>query len=475
MAKAFTLAVSQNKYMSTEDSKMHAVLTVAAAGLAEPETPAPEAAEVIVIDCSGSMSWPPTKISAARHATAAAIDALRDGVYFAVVEGTEKATMVYPAEENLVPASQATKSAAKKAVRHLDASGGTTMGAWLRLADRLLAGHPTALRHAILLTDGQDTNRRLLNEALEACAGHFVCDGRGIGDDYAAEELMRITSTLRGTADAIIEDADLVPEFAAIMNTAMHKSVPDVRLDVTVLPFARLRFVRQTFPTEIDLTPFELIVDSRTTGFSTGSWGEGEVREFHVCVDVDHIDVHGTGEDVQAAKVGLAYFAAGSMTALPAAEPRPVLVNWTEDPRLSSIIDPRVAHYTGHGELSAALRAAGDAYDAGDLDRATVEWGRAVTLAARLGHEEMLTRLRRIVDIHGDPEDGKVTVKPDPRGRDLISVWLGSSTSTRSPDPVVADELPRPAEADQTCSLGHMSPPTAKCCERCGEKFGKSA
>ena len=49
------------------------------------------AAVVIMVDCSGSMDYPPTKRRSAREATAAAIDTIRDGVAFAVVAGTHVA------------------------------------------------------------------------------------------------------------------------------------------------------------------------------------------------------------------------------------------------------------------------------------------------------------------------------------------------------------------------------------------------
>ena len=62
MESGFSLSVSQNRYLSTEDDEMDAVLTVSAQG-AVGGGAAPEVAQVIVIDCSGSMSrtrrwWP---------------------------------------------------------------------------------------------------------------------------------------------------------------------------------------------------------------------------------------------------------------------------------------------------------------------------------------------------------------------------------------------------------------------------------
>jgi Mg-chelatase subunit ChlD len=93
-APDFTLEVSQNRYLSTEDSAMDAILTITAGDIEVSGSPA--AAAVVLLDCSGSMSMPPTKIAAARRAAAAAVDALPDGTFFAIVQGRHEAEMCYP-------------------------------------------------------------------------------------------------------------------------------------------------------------------------------------------------------------------------------------------------------------------------------------------------------------------------------------------------------------------------------------------
>ena len=93
----------------------------------------------IMVDCSGSMDYPPTKMRNARDATAAAIDTVRDGVHFAVIGGTHVAKEVYPGGGRLAVADAATRDQAKQALRKLSAGGGTAIGTWLRLADRLLS------------------------------------------------------------------------------------------------------------------------------------------------------------------------------------------------------------------------------------------------------------------------------------------------------------------------------------------------
>ena len=56
------------------------------------------------------MNHPRSKIRAARAATAAAIDCIRDGVRFGVVAGTDDAREVYPGNGELVAASDATRA-----------------------------------------------------------------------------------------------------------------------------------------------------------------------------------------------------------------------------------------------------------------------------------------------------------------------------------------------------------------------------
>ena len=83
-------AVHQNLYLVEGGREVHAVITVDAEGdlAATANTPPPEAAEVIILDCSGSMGSPPEKIVKAKQAAGVAIDGLRDGVLFALVAGS---------------------------------------------------------------------------------------------------------------------------------------------------------------------------------------------------------------------------------------------------------------------------------------------------------------------------------------------------------------------------------------------------
>ncbi|MFI0793197.1 VWA domain-containing protein [Micromonospora rubida] len=466
----FDLTIGHDRFLSPGDHQLHAILTVTAragqagAGL-DPDGPGH--AEVIVIDCSESMTYPPTKIAAARRATAAAVAVLPDGVRFAVVEGTHEARMVYPRHRGLATSSPATRREARQAVSRLVAIGGTAIGTWLELARELLAAHPEAIRHTLLLTDGRNQHEtpQRLAEVLAGCAGQFVCDARGIGDGWEPRELMRVAEALHGTADAVRRPADLESDFRETMRAAMAKQVARARLRIALVPPARVLYCRQVHPTVTDLPVIP--VDDRTVECPTGSWGE-ESREYHLCLEVDGTD-RPRGEDVRVARVDLRVGDA------PAARPQNVLAHWTDDLLLSSRIDPRVAHYTGQEQLSQLIADGCDAYDTGDREAAVGLFRRAVEAATAAGDALHLAQLRLLVD---GVDAGAVRLRDDLARLDVINVALRSSFTMHDgePGPVpppAPDDPPAPAPDDppRLCHCGHRSPPRARFCERCGERF----
>src|ERR1700727_71225 len=154
----FTIDVDQNQYLPEGGREVSAIATVTSAPDAAGLTgPGPEgSAEIIIIDCSGSMEYPHSKIVEARTATAAAVDVVRDGVLFSVIAGTNLAWPVFPADGGMARADASSRAAAKQAVTGLRASGGTAIGQWLELARQTFERYPAKLRHAILLTDGKN-------------------------------------------------------------------------------------------------------------------------------------------------------------------------------------------------------------------------------------------------------------------------------------------------------------------------------
>ncbi len=425
----FTLKIDQNKYLPEGGQEVHAIVTVESTGTAVAGPVASTgAAEVIIIDTSGSMDYPNAKMKAAIKAAQTAVDALRDGVNFAVVSGSARARMVYPTNEQLVPAGARTRGEAKAALAMVKAAGGTAIGAWLGLADRLFAAHQDGIRHAILLTDGKNQHEspEQLDATLAQCAGHFVCDCRGIGTDWEVAELRKVASAMLGSVDIVASPNDLVADFKAMTEAAMGKSVADVALRVWIPQTARLRFVKQVLPSVEDLTAKRVEAGPRAGDYPTGAWG-AESRDYHICVEVPPGSV---GQELRAAWVKLVVpaTAGGEERVLGTAN---VLAEWTDDEAQSTRINPRVAHYTGQAELADAIQVGLQARKDGDLDTATARLGRAVKLAHESGNEAIASLLGKVVDVD-DLATGTVRLKKNVEKADEMSLDTRSGKTVRT-------------------------------------------
>jgi von Willebrand factor type A C-terminal domain/von Willebrand factor type A domain len=436
---AFTAEVYQNEFLPEGASEVNAIVTVTSTGgsgtgggpLTDGTPPAPggraDSAVVIMVDCSGSMNYPPAKLRDARDATAAAIDTVRDGVAFAVVAGTHQAVEVYPGGGALAVAATATRAAAKAALRGLTANGGTAIGNWLRLADRLLSASDATIRHGILLTDGRNEHEEpgQLRAALEQCAGRFTCDCRGVGTDWEVEEVTGIASALLGTADIVAESAELAADFRQMMETAMGKEVADVSLRLWTPQGARIKYVKQVAPTVEDLTGRRVESGPRSGDYPTGSWGE-ESRDYHLCVEVPPA---GVGQEMLAARVSLVVPDAGGQGPR-APDQGLVRAVWTTDTAASTRINPQVAHYTGQAELALAIRGGLEARKAGDVDAATARLGRAVRLAAESGNDATAKLLAKVVDVV-DVATGTVRLKKTVADADEMTLETRSTKTVR--------------------------------------------
>ncbi|MFJ7235919.1 VWA domain-containing protein [Streptomyces olivaceus] len=434
----FAVDVYQNEYLPEGGREVNAIVTVTATGggtvgsaVAAPHLyspgQGPSAAVALLVDCSGSMDYPPTKMRNARDATAAAIDTLRDGVHFTVVAGTHVAKEVYPGNGQLAVADQTTRERAKQALRRLSAGGGTAIGTWLRLADRLLSTADVAIRHGILLTDGRNEHESPegLGAALESCAGRFTCDARGVGTDWEVKEVTGIASALLGTADIVADPAGLAGDFTRMMETAMGKEVADVALRLWTPVGTTVRFVKQVAPTVEELTGRRTEAGPRAGDYPLGSWGD-ESRDYHVCVEVP---AAGLGQEMLAARASLVIPEPdGSVQNLGAQGL--VRAVWTDDMAASTSIDPQVAHYTGQAELAQAIQQGLDLRKAGDIDGATAKLGRAVQLAGSSGNADTAKLLSKVVDVV-DAAAGTVRLKAKVEEADEMTLETRSTKTVR--------------------------------------------
>ena len=419
----FSADVYQNEFLPDGGTDVHAIVTVACSGAGEAgQSGAGDAAEIIIVDTSGSMTG--ENLVAAQRAAVAALDQVLDGVWFAVIAGSHQAYLPYPQDGRsaMVRMDARTRAEAKSAVARLRADGGTAMGTWLTLAARLFNAVPgVTQRHAILLTDGDNQHEtpQQLDAAIEAARGQFQCDCRGVGSAWQVDEVRRIATALLGSVDLIAQPSEMAADFERIMRQSMGRGVASADLRVWTPQGSQVLFVRQVSPTVDDLTSRRQEVNPLTGAYPTGAWGD-ESRDYHVAV---RLPAKVVGQEQLAARVQVALadevVAQGLVKAL-----------WSNDDTLTARIDPAVAHYTGQAELASVIQDGLAAKAAGDTDTATVKLGRAVQLAAETGNDEATTRLRKIVEIE-DAGTGTVRLKRSVSKLDEMALDTASTKTTR--------------------------------------------
>jgi hypothetical protein len=416
----FTTECDQNEYLPLGGSQVNAIVTVTSDGAAG-ETRQPEAAEIVILDTSGSMGAPRRKLESAREATSVAIDCIRDGVALGIIAGTDTAHAVYPTDGTLMIASELTRSEAKRALRSLKAAGGTAIGSWLTLAGTLFATVPGRSCHAILLTDGENQHEtdEHLNGVLAELEGRFQCDCRGVGTDWQVSELRRIASELLGSVDIIARPEDMAADFRSLMQTAMGKSTGNVSLRLWTPQGASVAFVRQVAPTVEELTDRAVPVNAQTADYPTATWGR-ESRDYHLCIDVNPGEA---GDEMLAGRVSLVEGDETRATAL-------VRAVWTDEQQLSTEINGKVAHYTGQVELAACIQEGIAARKQGDLATATFKLGRAVRLANESGHADTMKLLQGVVEVD-DVATGTVRLRRDVATVDEMSLDTRSTITVR--------------------------------------------
>jgi hypothetical protein len=323
-------------------------------------------------------------------------------------------------------AGDRTRTEAKRALSGMRADGGTAMSTWLRLAHQMFQSCPATLRHAILLTDGQNMEgrKRRLDEAIGLCEGAFRCDCRGVGTDWEVSELRKISTALLGTVDIVPDPAGLAADFQEMMRGAMSKQLPDVLLRVWTPQQVTVRFVKQVAPAIDDLTGRRVPSGAQAGDYPTGAWAPGESRDYHVGVQVNAASV---GAEMLAARVSLVASSADGQQVLGQGL---IKATWTEDEALSTRISPGVAHYTGQAELADAIQEGLEARQQGDEDRATAKLGRAVALAHQAGNEDTARLLAKVVDVV-DEATGTVRLKKKVEAADEMALDTRSTKTVR--------------------------------------------
>ncbi|WP_034268713.1 vWA domain-containing protein [Actinospica robiniae] len=474
----FTVEVFGTEDLPLDAKRLDVLLTVRSHADARTPPDRSPFAEVLVMDRSLSMASA-GKMGEAKRAACAAVDALPDGSYLAVVAGNHEASVLFPLAGGLIRVDPATRRAAKERIRGLTPRGGTRIGRWLRRADELFAAVDAGIvRHAALYTDGRNEHETAqeLDAALAACANHFVCDARGLGEDWNYAELLRITEALHGAAGAVIEVSDLAEDFAALMADVRRLVTPRVYLGLHLNERFELGFVRQSRPIEVDLTA-QAQHEGQDVQVPLGSWA-AETREYRLSlrVDPDRLEV---GQQLRALRVTMLADAADGTR-----EPRSETVS-VRARRLATADapGPQSAPLTREErmhDLGMAMRACAKAFVDKRFAVADRELREAIRLARALGATE---RLRLLESLALVGEDGALVV--DPKKRALIQQLGIESTHTGPvPEDLLRDtDVPAAPLTLYARLISRVCPQCGetttglkvRICESCGHRFAAAA
>ena len=419
----FKAEVFQNQFLPQGSREVHAIMTIAAEGVAEVSAASGrDRLFGIICDISGSMQG--AKIGAAKQAMIKLIRLIPEDTHFFVVTGDNTAKVLVP----VVLATSQNKERAISFIRTIDANGTTVISNWLAQALAQFKKMPNAIRQALLLTDGQNDRNddRALLAALERCEGIFQCDCRGVGTDWKVGQLQQISSKLLGTTDIISDATGIEADFQEILGKALSKNISDVNLRLWTPQGARTLFCKQVSPDIVDLTARAKPIKPQVVDYPTGSWSKDESRDYHFCIEVQPGNM---GDEMLAGRASLMCTLNGVETKITEAK---ILAVWTDDEAKSAKIDRRVAHYTGQADLAQSIQEGLEAQAQGNLEVATAKLGKAVQLAHQSGNEATAKLLRKVVEVE-DAVTGTVRLKREVAKEDAMTLETRSTKTTRIP------------------------------------------
>ncbi|MEU9609098.1 vWA domain-containing protein [Streptomyces sp. NPDC048057] len=465
----FTVEVDAPPDLAFDATRVDALVTVRARAVEDhgARDPVPSA-EVLIMDRSLSMAGL-GKLDEAKRAICAAVDTLREGTLLGIVAGHHAASMVYPPDGGLVRVDGAHKQKAKAHVAAQFADGGTAISRWLECARRLFdtSTAPGTVRHAVLYTDGKDEHEspEELDAALAACTDQFTCDVRGLGDDWNYRELHRIGQALHGTAEAVVDIADLTRDFVRLMEQAQRVVVPRLYLGLRLNERLDLGFVQQTHPVQADLTS-QRHHQGGEIHIPLGAWSPG-ARQYQISLRF----AAGTlpvDEKLRAARITLHTEPHDGQGRLPCTTAQALVVRRRSNPAFEHPVPTYRTRVQTEQELGMAMRACADAHEQKDSERADRELRLALGLAEELGDERRLHLLKAVADTAAD---GRAIVRRGVTRGQMQRLGLDSTRTGPPPTDAIDQDAAQPSRASRShcphCSAALVSR-NAQYCEHCG-------
>lgn len=195
----------------------------------------PEAAVVIVLDRSGSMTRPVMGSSrsqqeVANRAAAGAIDSLDPGDLVGLIAFSSNPTVVVPLGPNTDP------DATRDRVLSISSGGGTNLALALETARNQLAGVASKTKHVIVLSDGQSMEaERLPGLAADLLESGARVSTIAVGDDSDADTLRTVAEQGGGVFYRVTNPSVLPQVFIKAIRVLREPAVRDTPFTPIVL------------------------------------------------------------------------------------------------------------------------------------------------------------------------------------------------------------------------------------------------
>lgn len=381
-----------------------------------------------VVDGSGSMDG--AKWKGAKQAVIKGVEAMpTDGnTYFFVIMGGDAAHIIV---ETMLSTDD-NKRKALAALAAMNNTGGTYFARWLAGARAQFAKVTGGINILYFLTDGKNEGEDVatLEKELTRCVGQFEVECRGVGVGYKAEELRTVQQALGGSVDGFQQPEELIADFKAVVERTQGLSRSNVMLQIWTPVGVKIATIKQMTPQLLDLSgKVAAGPNPRLSRIDTGAWGE-ESRDYMLVCELDATAVGKVdGPAKLVARISLIENVNGAEVETKLNEGGQVTAQWTNDDKKSTVINPKVANYTGQAELARNIQEGVAALNAGDEDKATKALGKARELAVATGNDEATKRIDKIVKV--DPDKGTVKIIKGASAGDVVNLDTASTRTKR--------------------------------------------
>ncbi|NDD26737.1 MAG: VWA domain-containing protein [Proteobacteria bacterium] len=335
----------------------------------------------IVLDKSGSM-YAARKLEYVKNAVQFVIDQLRPTDLCSIIAFADKARVLIPSGQ-LYDKEQAKRMI--KNIDQVDVGSGTEMlkGIEAAVSQVRNAFSPDRMNHVVILTDGLTQAEKKCHErCLEANRDGISVSTIGVGDDFNEELLLGIANGCRGKSYYIDDPRDIPQIFADELQGVQSVVVRNPRIKLKLAKDIGVRRAFKVKPLINDLGQLQMVDREATVQLADLQSNEVQSTLFELELPSRQAGTY------RVAQVEATYDLP-SLQVRDASVSRDVLVGYTPDPALASVVTPQVMNVVDLVSVFRQQTRALELAQAGDRAKATQLLRSAATTLLERGQGDL--------------------------------------------------------------------------------------